>query len=165
MRLTRWSSRQGDGQLFRSSPPLDPYTTCWDVNDAFRRRWEEDGLLENDWRYLAVARHDGTAIGWVGWRETAPAGHGIWEIGALLAPEHRSRGAGTAGQRLLAEHLFATTTAHSLWAGTEAENLAEQRCLVKIGFRREGVLRGAHFRDGQWRDLLIYGRLREDAVD
>jgi RimJ/RimL family protein N-acetyltransferase len=66
-------------------------------------------------------------------------------------------------QRLLVEHLFATTTAHRIWAGTEVDNVHEQRSLEQCGFRREGLLRGAHFRDGQWRDSLIYGLLREDA--
>ena len=72
---------------------------------------------------------------------------------------------GTAAQRLLVEHLLATTTAHRIWAGTEVDNLAEQRALEKCGFRREGLLRGAYFRDGRWRDSLIYGLLREDAPD
>jgi RimJ/RimL family protein N-acetyltransferase len=101
-------------------------------------------------------------IGWVMWRETKPLGHGIWEIGALLDPEYRGHGYGTSAHKLLAEYLFATTTAHRLWAGTESDNRAEQRSLEKCGFQREGVLRGAHFRDGQWRDSVIYGRLRDD---
>ena len=56
----------------------------------------------------------------------------------------------------------ATTPAHRIWAGTEADNVAEQRSLENCGFRREGVLRGAQFRDGDWRDAVVYGVLRGD---
>jgi RimJ/RimL family protein N-acetyltransferase len=80
----------------------------------------------------------------------------------LLAPEHRGKGAGTAAQRLLVEHLFATTPVHRLSAHTEPANVAEQRCLEKCGFRREGLLRQAGFRGGAWRDVFVYGRLRSD---
>src|SRR5437016_1320831 len=57
--------------------------------DGFRRRWESDGFLSEDPHYLAIAQADTVAVGWVMWREGNPAGHGVWEIGALLAPEHR----------------------------------------------------------------------------
>lgn len=133
--------------------------------EAFRRRWEEDGFLDKDPRYLAVALHsDDTGIGWVMWRQGVFGTQtGVWEIGILLVPEHRGRGAGTAAQRLLVEHLFATTTAHRIWAGTVSGNLAEQRVLEKCGFRREGLLREAVFAGGEWRDHLIYGMLRRES--
>ena len=42
-----------------------------------------------------------------------------------------------------------------------------EKCRVaaceRAGFRREGVLRGARFREGDWRDMLMYGLLRTDA--
>ena len=132
--------------------------------EEFRRRWEEDGYLGKDPHQLAVAQPDETIVGWVMWRDPNLFGREgrVWEIGVLLAPEHRSRGAGTEAQRLLAAHLFDTTTTHRICAYTEADNLAEQRSLEKCGFRREGVLREAGFRGGRWRDVVVYARLRDD---
>jgi RimJ/RimL family protein N-acetyltransferase len=49
------------------------------------------------------------------------------------------------------DHLFRFTTVHRLEAGTDAENVAEQKALERIGFTREGVLREVAFRDGTWR--------------
>ena len=134
--------------------------------EGFRRRWEEDGFLGKDPRYLAVAQADETVLGWVVWRDPNLFGREglVWEIGILLAPEHRGRGAGTEAQRLLVEHLFDTTTTHRLCAYTEADNLPEQRSLERCGFRREGVLREAGFRGGRWRDVVTYGRLRDDTA-
>ena len=47
---------------------------------------------------------------------------------------------------------------------TQPENTAEQRSLQKIGFRHEGVLRGAEFRDGTWRDVVVFGLLRGEQA-
>jgi RimJ/RimL family protein N-acetyltransferase len=100
------------------------------------------------------------------WRTITAGGPegGCLEIGALLFPEHRGRGLGTAAQRLLVEYLFATTLANRLQAVTDVENLAEQRVLERIGFRREGVMRGLAFIGGQWRDGALYARLRGDTA-
>jgi len=58
--------------------------------------------------------------------------------------------------------LFRFTTVHRPEAGTDADNVAEQKALERIGFTREGVLREVAFRDGAWRDAVIYGLLRQD---
>ncbi len=41
----------------------------------------------------------------------------------------------------------------------------EQRSLEKAGFTKEGILRGSHWRDGQWHDMVLYSRLRSDRSD
>lgn len=45
---------------------------------------------------------------------------------------------------------------------TDAENAPCRRMLEKLGFRCEGVMRRATFRDGRRRDLALYGLLREE---
>ena len=77
-------------------------------------------------------------------------------------PDHRGCGVGTAAQGLLAEYLFAHTTAHRLEATTGIDNVAEQRALEHAGFTQEGLLRGRGWLDGEWRDGYIYARLRTD---
>ena len=74
----------------------------------------------------------------------------------------RGRGYGTRAQRLLAEYLFAHTQLNRVEAETETGNLAEQRALEKADFTREGILRGACFRDGHWRDMVSYSMIRSD---
>lgn len=62
-----------------------------------------------------------------------------------LLPEHRGKGYGTAAQQALVDYLFATTAVHRVQATTEAANLAEQRALEKVGFRRDGVMRAVGY--------------------
>jgi RimJ/RimL family protein N-acetyltransferase len=122
------------------------------------RRWHEDGLIGEE-SFLAVALEDGTCIGWVNWR---PGRFGACEIGIALLPEHRGKGHGREAQRQLVEYLFSNLPIHRLEAATEADNIAEQRALESAGFLREGVRRAGRFRDGQWRDGVLYGLLRTD---
>jgi RimJ/RimL family protein N-acetyltransferase len=123
------------------------------------RRWREDRLIGDESSFLAVEA-DGACAGWVTWRPIANSR--AFEIGIALFPEHRAHGVGTEAQRQLAEYLFNTTPVHRLQAGTETDNVAEQNALEAVGFQREGVLRGVHFRAGQWRDGVMYGLLRDD---
>jgi [ribosomal protein S5]-alanine N-acetyltransferase len=131
---------------------------------ARRRRWEQDGYVAADSTALAVVAADGTLIGIASWKATSRGGSpgSCFEIGLALLPEHRGQGLGTTAQRLLVDHLFRFTTVHRLEAGTDTDNLAEQKALERIGFTREGVLREVAFRDGTWRDSVIYGLLRQD---
>jgi RimJ/RimL family protein N-acetyltransferase len=124
------------------------------------RRWHEDGMIGEGASYLAVILEDSTCAGWVTWRPIARFGN--YEIGIALFPDYRGRGIGTEAQRQLVEYLFNNTTAHRLQAGTEVENLAEQRALEKVGFVREGTMRGVQFRAGTWRDSVMFGLVRSD---
>jgi RimJ/RimL family protein N-acetyltransferase len=129
-----------------------------------RRRWERDGFVGAESTAVAVVLADGTVAGIASWRADDRGGPpgGCYEIGLALLPEHRGRGLGTAAQRLLVDHLFSFTTAHRLQATTDADNIAEQKALERIGFAREGVMRGAVFRDGARRDLVLYALLRDE---
>ncbi|MQS11728.1 GNAT family N-acetyltransferase [Streptomyces kaniharaensis] len=135
----------------------------WRDPDRFRRRWAEHGLLgEEQWILAVVVRDEFcgfVAASRKGMLPTAP----YWSIGAQLLPQARGRGIGTEGQRLLVDYLFAHTPVMRLEADTEVTNYAEQRALEKCGFIREGVQRAKTFRDGEWRDVVLYSLLRTDV--
>jgi RimJ/RimL family protein N-acetyltransferase len=131
--------------------------------EAYRQRWKEDRMLGKSPYSLCVALvKDNAAVGLVDWRDTDRAGPSVWEIGALIIPDMRGHGIGTAAQSLLVDYLFANTPTHRIWAGTELENIAEQRALEGCGFRQEGLLKGDYFRDGEWRDSYIYAITRPE---
>ncbi|MGI5338073.1 GNAT family N-acetyltransferase [Streptomyces sp. CA-181903] len=146
--------------------------TGWTDPRAWRRRWEENGMLSDDGGVLAIVSgggDDGARLGIVGWRKVVNWRTSFsWNMGAQLFPAFRGRGAGTGAgtraQRLLVEYLFAHTIAHRVEADTEAENVAERRALEKAGFTFEGIMRGFAFRDGKWRDAARYGVLRDDLL-
>jgi RimJ/RimL family protein N-acetyltransferase len=135
----------------------------WQDPHAFRRRWEENGLLDEASGVLMVSL-GGARIGFVSWRKRQTARTSFcWNVGIALAPESRGQGYGTTAQRLLVRYLFAHSQVNRIEAGTEVTNLAEQRALEKAGFTRDGIARGAAFQNGRWHDAVIYSVLRAEV--
>jgi RimJ/RimL family protein N-acetyltransferase len=132
-----------------------------------RRAFAENGLLGEDQGRLAVALGEpgepGEFLGEVSWHRvtTGPVSF-TWNIGIGLLAGARGHGYGTEAQRLLAGYLLAHTQANRVEASTEVGNAAERRSLEKAGFTFEGILRGACFRAGQWRDMASYAMVRAD---
>jgi RimJ/RimL family protein N-acetyltransferase len=129
----------------------------------YARRISQGEVIRDDGGLLVVVDDEGQVVGDVSWIRVSngPPPHGYgWNIGIWIVPDARGRGHGTRAQELLAEYLFATTYLERVEASTESENVGEQKALEKAGFTREGVLRRACFRDGQWRDMVLYSKLR-----
>lgn len=166
--MTRLRPITADDIPFMERQRLDPEAAgannWFGFGDAgwFRRRYDA-GLIGAEFGHLAIAADDGAAIGEISWTKAIngppPQGE-CWNLGIWIAPEHRGRGHGGEAQRLAATYLFQNTLMERIEAGTESDNIAEQRALAKAGFTREGVLRHACFRGGEWRDMVVFSRLR-----
>ena len=128
--------------------------------------WDDWGPFEPDPNFVVcrlIVMAEGFAAGEVSWHPVAYGpNHGskAYNIGISLLPEFRGRGIGSSAQRLLVEHLFATTAVHRVEASTDVANIAEQHALKRAGFTREGILFGAQYRSGDWHDLVSYSCVR-----
>jgi RimJ/RimL family protein N-acetyltransferase len=112
---------------------------------------DEDGILAGDvsWHYVHWGPNKASQCPMIG----------IW-----LRPVARGRGIGRAAQRALAELFFAHTAVNRVEAHTDVDNIAEQRALEGAGFMREGLIRGAQWRDGANRDGYLYAVVRDDIA-
>lgn len=111
--------------------------------------------LDEPGRLLVVDEQDRVlgVVSWI-WNQWGPtAASRCVMIGIWLSPDARGRGAGAAAQQALVDLIFRHTATHRVEAHTEVENVAEHRALNRIGFTREGIVRGAH-RDGYLYSLL-----------
>jgi RimJ/RimL family protein N-acetyltransferase len=116
---------------------------------------------------LSVVRGDGAVAGYVSWhwRQWGP-NRASWcpMIGIWIRAEYRGKGIGSAAQRQLAALFFSQTAVNRVEAHTDVENIVEQRALEAAGFQREGITRGAQWRDGAFRDGYLYAVLRGDIL-
>ena len=129
---------------------------------ARRKRWEADGYISAESAAVAIVRADDTAVGIATWKPRGSPSGVSYEIGVAVLPEHRGQGVGTAAQRLLVDYLLDRTTANRIEALTNGGNIGEQKALERLGFRREGVMRGRSFQHGAYADVLVYGLLRSE---
>jgi ribosomal-protein-serine acetyltransferase len=115
-------------------------------------------LLANGGFQAAVVR-DGSIVGVAGflpvdWSRRS-AGIGYW-----LAEEHQGNGTMTAAIRLLVDHAFATWELDRVEIRVATENRRSRAIPERLGFRQEGVLRGAELVGGRRLDLVVYARYR-----
>ncbi|HEU5101243.1 MAG TPA: GNAT family protein [Roseiflexaceae bacterium] len=123
------------------------------------------GLLEDQQGTLMIVTLAGEIVGGMSYHEVRygpNAGSRAYNIGLHINPEHRGKGYGSEAQRLMAEYLLQTFPIARVEAETDITNIPEQRALEKAGFAREGVLRKAQWRAGDWHDLVVYSRVRGD---
>lgn len=116
---------------------------------------------------LAVLDEHGALAGAVSWHYVRWGPNSASRcpmIGIWLRPVARGRGIGQAAQRALAELFFTHTTVNRVEAHTDVDNVAEQRALERAGFTREGLIRGAQWRDARYRDGYLYAILRSDIA-
>ncbi|MDX6561837.1 MAG: hypothetical protein QOD65_1651 [Gaiellales bacterium] len=128
-----------------------------------RRRFEVDGYLTHDHGRLVVVDTSGEPVGGVSYIAIfhgPPPSNRVFNIGVDIDPAHRRRGYGAEAQALLARYLFDTYTIERVEASTDVDNVPEQRALERAGFTREGVLRRAQWRAGDWHDVALYSKLR-----
>jgi RimJ/RimL family protein N-acetyltransferase len=149
---------------------LEHWGTYGDFLPMHRRKsryaegWERNGLLAEDEGVLVICL-DGRPVGTLQWRQETygpNTGSRALNLGIALTPAARGQGVGSKAQRMLAEYLFEQTVVHRVEASTDVANIAEQRALERAGFTKDGVLRGAQFRGGEWHDMVVYSRLRTD---
>lgn len=138
----------------------------WDTS-KLRNRVAQDQMIGSADGALAVCLGE-QVIGKADWFTVTSWGRAntsaCWEIAIGIFAEFRGLGLGTRAQELLVDYLFSHYPRHRIQATTAAENLAEQRCLEKLGFTREGVIRQAQWRAGAWHDQLIYSLLRDELA-
>lgn len=128
------------------------------------RRFALDGYLGPDNGRLMIDVASGETVGFLDWTAGTFVRERHWEIGIVLLPQWRGRGIGTLAQQQVCDYLFSHSPVQRIQAATHPENVAEQKSLLRAGFRFEGVLRATDFRDGQWHDGWMYSRLRTDPA-
>jgi RimJ/RimL family protein N-acetyltransferase len=84
------------------------------------------------------------------------------EIGYILVPSERGKGYCTEAVNIMVDYLFLSKESRRIQAQTDLRNVASQKVLEKVGFKKEGTLRKNFFVRGEWRDAYLYSILREE---
>jgi len=83
--------------------------------------------------------------------------------GTLIdAEEHRSKGYGTEAKMLLLDVAFNTLGLRKIVSHVFSFNGRSARYSEKCGYKREGVLKQHHFRNGEFHDELVLAVFRDD---
>lgn len=114
--------------------------------------------LTPDTKWFFIQKKDGTKIGTMfHW----PIGN-LMEIGYVLVPSERGKRYCTEAVNIVLDYLFLSKDIVRIQAHTDVRNMASQKVLQNVGFKKEGTIRKSVFARGEWRDRYLYSILREE---
>jgi RimJ/RimL family protein N-acetyltransferase len=109
-------------------------------------------------KVFLIEKKDESKIGYV---THYPAGRPP-EIGYALVPSERGKGYCSEAAQIMVDYLFLSKDTVRIQAHANVRNVASQRVLEKVGFKKEGIVRKSVFVRGEWRDRYLYSILREE---
>jgi RimJ/RimL family protein N-acetyltransferase len=154
-------------QRMRTNPELrTPLATRLTSRDEMVEEWPRDDAD----RFTVCLDGEAAGPGTPDDAETQPIGFvnvedASWrrpELGYGVVQEHQRRGYGTEAVALAVDYCFRTYAHPAVGAGAFAFNGASRGLLESLGFAEEGRTRREMFVDGEYRDMVRYGLLREE---
>jgi RimJ/RimL family protein N-acetyltransferase len=109
-----------------------------------------------------IEKKDGSKIGYVWYFTTVHPAVKLVEIGYFMVPSETGKGYCSEAAKIIVDYLFLSKDIVRIQAHTDLRNVASQKVLEKVGFRKEGIIRRSIFIGGEWRDAYLYSILRED---
>ena len=125
-----------------------------DMTDLYRGKGD---------KFQWIVRLGDQPIGWITLVVTN-WDHGLAEMGYALSTPYQRRGLMPQALTQLLAELFLRTKLERLEARCAVDNVASQKVLERLGFRREGRLRDYFLLRGQRVDNFLYAILRRDFL-
>jgi ribosomal-protein-alanine N-acetyltransferase len=131
----------------------------------YRERAEAEAFIERVLgdrpHELLIVDADDRPIGLTGLSELSER-DGRAVVGTWLGRAHWGSGANRESKALILHFAFRTLGLGRVSAYAHPDNVRSLAALEKVGFVREGLLRGWHVHRGERRDVVMLGLLREE---
>lgn len=118
---------------------------------------------ESSGRYIILNELE-VPIGTIGFREMNIPARSATLFVIIGEKEYWGQGYGTDALKVLVDYLFLQWNLHRLTLDTWDGNHRAIRTYEKLGFKVEGCLRQARFVQGEYRDAIIMGLLRDEYI-
>ena len=149
---------------------LQPWEPTWPADDltrgAFRRRiaaYTRDIQIGAAYPFFVFRAADGALTGAVNLNNVRRGVAQTASVGYWCGAPYVRQGLTLAGVRAAVRFAFERLELHRLEAACVPENGPSERLLLQAGFEREGYARAYLKINGEWRDHLLFGRVRESA--
>ena len=132
---------------------------------GFEREWlarYEAARVDGSAEAFAAVDDDGGFLG-LALAPTIDSEAGEVELGYIVAPAARGRGAATRILALLTRWAFDELRARRIALIIDVANPASERVAERCGYVREGVMRSVHLKDDVRVDAGLWSRLASDA--
>jgi RimJ/RimL family protein N-acetyltransferase len=147
-------------EWFNNIEFLGEYMGPFEARRADMEKFLESDLFET--KGFIIEKKDGSKIGYIWHFYMLNPYMKMLELGYGLVPSERGKGYCTEATHLMVDYLFLSKDITRIIATTHTKNVASQKALEKVGFKREGTMRKCYFNRGEWTDMFIFSILREE---
>lgn len=143
--------------------PLNSLTLAvtWPVHEQGQREWfDKVTKMDRDNLTLAVCTHDGTLIGNMAIHFDRAKQSAV--TGSLIGShEHKGQGYGTDAKMLLLDYAFNWVGVRKVHSPIIDFNARSRGYAKACGYKHVATIPGEYYRDGAWRDEVLYIVWRE----
>jgi ribosomal-protein-alanine N-acetyltransferase len=150
---------------------LQPWEPTWPTDDltrtAFRQRlslYQRDQDLGHGYAFFVFRKPDNALVGGITLRNILRGVAQTGAIGYWAGEPYARQGHTLAAVQEMTHFAFGRVGLHRLEAACCPENAGSRRLLLKAGFELEGRARSYLKINGEWRDHLLFGRVREELA-
>jgi RimJ/RimL family protein N-acetyltransferase len=152
---------------YASDPLVTRFTSFGPNTLADTRAFLERSIVagaaipRRSYTFAIVEQASGRLIGSCGMEQCDLTGR-HYVFGYCLNSQWWAAGFGKESARALMHFGFERLQAHRLWAQVFLGNIASEKILEGLGFRREGLALQSLFLRDAWHDILTFGQLRAE---
>jgi ribosomal-protein-alanine N-acetyltransferase len=117
--------------------------------------------LRDKYFFAIVEKASGNYVGEIGF---TLLDEGLAELGYFIKQPYWKRGIVTEAGEAVLEYAFCNLGLHKMITGCVKENVGSERVMIKLGFSKEGELKEHQMVQGEWKDRVIYGYLKNDYL-
>jgi len=153
--ILKWHNDPGLRKLARSGAPrMTLKNERKDIRSA--RRSENEAYL------MVIRKSDNRLIGFIRLNGITSASIRVWLRIIIGDKSAWGKNYASDAMRTVLKWLFYELDIHRVELETYATNKRALRFFEKMGFKREGILREAHFTNGKYYDIISFGLLKKE---
>ncbi len=162
----QWHELRRDSRAF-----LQPWEPSWRSDELTERSFRQR-VIRNEQEFhsglavpfLLFSRDDETLIGGLTIGLIRRGAAQSCMIGYWMGERHAGKGHMFAALQLAIPYIFGPLELHRIEAACIPDNVSSIRLLEKSGFEREGLLREYLKINGQWRDHMLFSKIRDQKT-
>lgn len=133
--------------------------TIYPISEYEHEIWIKNRAMDSTNKlYLIQHKDDKSIIGIIGNKSTDFINRNTEIYLYIGEKEYRSRGLGKEIINTYTEFLFNQLNMHKVYLRVFEYNSIAFKCYEKIGYKQEGILKEAVFRDGRYHDVIIFAK-------
>ena len=132
------------------------------ISESMQHQWFDNLTRTLDERYYTIEKKKGgTFLGVIRTDQIDFKNRSI-RVGCDIILSERGKGFGTMAFQMILRYFFIYNSFHRIWLCVLENNEIAKKLYINVGFKEEGKLREAIWREGKWKDYIVMSILEDE---